>query len=129
MLYDVTPRQLLSIAGKCFSGLYRRQLATYRYGPGVFNLDLSLAKDFRFTEHKSLELRVETFNTLNHFNPNNPNSETVLKETQAAARILGVQLHVVHATTERDIEMVVADWAQLRAGPLVIGSDGLTKNY
>ncbi|MBZ5619112.1 MAG: hypothetical protein LAQ69_10375 [Acidobacteriia bacterium] len=44
------------------------------YGPGVFNLDLSLAKDFRVAEHKSLEFRVETFNTLNHFNPSNPNT-------------------------------------------------------
>ena len=57
-------------------------------------------------------------------NPNNPNSESLLRETQAAARILGVQLHVLRATTERDIEMVVANWARLRAGPLVIGSDG-----
>jgi putative ABC transport system substrate-binding protein len=56
-------------------------------------------------------------------NPNNPNSETVLRETQAAARILGVQLQVLRATTERDIEIVVANRAQLRAGPLVIGSD------
>ena len=57
-------------------------------------------------------------------NPNNPNSESVLRETQAAAGILGVQLNVLRATTEHDIEMVVANWAQLRAGPLVIGSDG-----
>ena len=57
-------------------------------------------------------------------NPNNPNSESVLRETQAAAHILGVQLHVLRATTERDIEMAVANWAQLRAGPLIIGSDG-----
>ncbi len=44
------------------------------YGPGVFNLDFSLAKQFKITESKSLELRVETFNTLNHFNPSNPNT-------------------------------------------------------
>jgi hypothetical protein len=44
------------------------------YGPGVFNLDMSLAKNFRLAEQKTLEFRVETFNTLNHFNPNNPNS-------------------------------------------------------
>ncbi|MBI4907055.1 MAG: carboxypeptidase regulatory-like domain-containing protein [Acidobacteria bacterium] len=45
------------------------------YGNGVFNLDFSLAKQFRFGKDggKSLELRTETFNTLNHFNPNNPN--------------------------------------------------------
>jgi putative ABC transport system substrate-binding protein len=57
-------------------------------------------------------------------NPNNPNSESLLRKTQAAARILRVQLRVLRATSERDIEMAVADWAQLRAGPLVIGSDG-----
>jgi Carboxypeptidase regulatory-like domain len=42
---------------------------TMFYGPGVFNLDFSLAKQFRIKESKSLEFRVETFNTLNHFNP------------------------------------------------------------
>ena len=42
---------------------------TIAYGPGVFNLDFSLAKQFRIKESKSLEFRVETFNTLNHFNP------------------------------------------------------------
>ena len=49
---------------------------TLFYGPGLFNMDLSLAKQFRFgkEETKSLELRVETFNTFNHFNPSNPNS-------------------------------------------------------
>lgn len=43
--------------------------------PGLFNLDLSLAKEFRMGKEgrKSLEFRTETFNTLNHFNPSNPN--------------------------------------------------------
>jgi hypothetical protein len=44
------------------------------YGNGVFNLDMSLAKDFKVAEQKQLEFRIETFNTLNHFNPNNPNA-------------------------------------------------------
>jgi putative tryptophan/tyrosine transport system substrate-binding protein len=47
-----------------------------------------------------------------------------LRETQAAADLLGVQLHVLRASTERDVDLVVADWARLRAGPLVIGTDG-----
>ncbi|MGI8967848.1 MAG: phytoene desaturase family protein [Chloroflexota bacterium] len=42
VLYDVTPRQLLSIAGDRFPVGYRRQLARYRYGPGVFKLDYAL---------------------------------------------------------------------------------------
>lgn len=49
---------------------------TLRYGPGAFNLDMSLAKNFKFGQEDryGMEFRVETFNTLNHFNPNNPNT-------------------------------------------------------
>lgn len=49
---------------------------TLRYGPGLFNLDLSMAKQFRLgnVETRTLEIRAESFNTLNHFNPNNPNT-------------------------------------------------------
>src|SRR5262249_2207217 len=46
-------------------------------------------------------------------------------DLQAAARTLGLQLHVVNASTEQDFETVFAAVAQLRAGGLVIGSDGL----
>ena len=41
---------------------------------------------------------------------------------QAAARRLGVDLHVLNASTERDFDAVFANPAQLRAGGLVIGS-------
>jgi Carboxypeptidase regulatory-like domain len=51
---------------------------TLFYGPWLWNLDLSLAKTTRIAEGKSLELRVETFNTLNHFNPSNPNTSLTL---------------------------------------------------
>jgi hypothetical protein len=47
---------------------------TLFHGPGLFNVDLSLAKNFRVAEGKTLEFRIETFNTFNHFNPGNPNS-------------------------------------------------------
>jgi putative tryptophan/tyrosine transport system substrate-binding protein len=56
-------------------------------------------------------------------NPNNPNAGTRLRETEAAARPLGVQIQVLRASTERDIDMIIASWAQQRAGPLVISSD------
>jgi phytoene dehydrogenase-like protein len=42
VLFDVTPRQLLRIAGERLPGRYRRQLAGYRYGPGVFKMDWAL---------------------------------------------------------------------------------------
>jgi phytoene dehydrogenase-like protein len=42
VLFDVTPRQLLSIAGEHFPRRYRRALERYRYGPGVFKVDFAL---------------------------------------------------------------------------------------
>jgi putative ABC transport system substrate-binding protein len=56
-------------------------------------------------------------------NPTYPNAETELRDLQAAARILGVQLHVLSASTERDFDTVFPTLVQLRAGALVIGSD------
>jgi phytoene dehydrogenase-like protein len=41
-LFDVTPKQLLCIAGDHLKGGYRSNLERYRYGPGVFKLDLAL---------------------------------------------------------------------------------------
>ena len=41
-LFDVTPRQLLSIAGERLPSSYRHQLSRYRQGPGVFKLDWAL---------------------------------------------------------------------------------------
>jgi phytoene dehydrogenase-like protein len=42
VLFDVTPRQLLKIAGEHFTGRYRRALEHYRYGAGVFKVDFAL---------------------------------------------------------------------------------------
>lgn len=43
ILCDLTPRQLLAIAPNRFPRSYRRQLAHYRYGPGVFKVDYALS--------------------------------------------------------------------------------------
>ena len=42
-LCDVTPRQLLQIAGDCFPSGYRRLLQQYRYGPAIFKVDYALS--------------------------------------------------------------------------------------
>lgn len=42
VLFDVTPRQLLEIAGHKFSSVYTWQLNRYRYGMGVFKMDWAL---------------------------------------------------------------------------------------
>jgi phytoene dehydrogenase-like protein len=41
-LFDVAPPNLLAIAGDRLSGGYRRALQRYRYGPGVFKLDIAI---------------------------------------------------------------------------------------
>jgi putative ABC transport system substrate-binding protein len=57
-------------------------------------------------------------------NPTDPTrAETILSELQTAAHTLGLQLHVLHATTDRDFDGVFASLAQLRAGGLVIGGE------
>lgn len=43
ILCDITPRQLLRIAGDRLSAAYTRQLERYRYGPGVFKVDYALS--------------------------------------------------------------------------------------
>jgi len=45
------------------------------------------------------------------------------REQQTATRLLGVPLHVLHASTERDLDTVFATLLELRAGGLVIGTD------
>lgn len=42
VLFDVTPRQLAAIAGDALPPRYMRKLQAFRYGPGVFKLDLAL---------------------------------------------------------------------------------------
>jgi len=49
--------------------------------------------------------------------------ETISTDLQAAARKLGLQVHVLHASAERDFDVVFATLAHLRPGGLVIGSD------
>jgi putative tryptophan/tyrosine transport system substrate-binding protein len=56
-------------------------------------------------------------------NPTYPSAETQSRGMQAAARTLGVQLHILRASNERDIDDAFATLAQLRAGAFVISSD------
>jgi ABC-type uncharacterized transport system substrate-binding protein len=59
-------------------------------------------------------------------NPSNPAlTERLLRDTQATAAKLGLQLDVVKAGAEGDFDAVFATLTQLRAGALVIGADAL----
>ena len=53
-LFDVTPRQLLSIAGEHFTRSYRRALSRYRYGPGIFKVDFALDGPIPWTDENCL---------------------------------------------------------------------------
>jgi putative ABC transport system substrate-binding protein len=88
---------------------------------GVANLNNQLAP-------KRLELMRELVPAATSiavlFNPTNPGpNEAVLSNLQVAARTLGVQLHVLYASAERDFDMVFSTLVQLRAGGLLIGAD------
>src|ERR1043166_801502 len=56
-------------------------------------------------------------------NPTNPNSGTQLNNTQEAARKLGLELHVLNASVERDFDTVFARLRELKASALIIGQD------
>ena len=82
------------------------------------------------TGSKRLELAHELVPTANSIallvNPTNPNLAGPLsRDLQAAAGALGLQLHVLQASAERDFDAVFTALRQLRAGALVIGTDAL----
>jgi putative ABC transport system substrate-binding protein len=58
-------------------------------------------------------------------NPNNPIAESVIRSAQEAARTKGVQLHILKASTESEIDTAFATVAETHFGALVMSSDGL----
>jgi putative ABC transport system substrate-binding protein len=59
-------------------------------------------------------------------NPNDVSrAATLTKDAQAAIVPLGLQLHVLRAGTDAEIDAAFAGFAQLKAGALVIGADAL----
>jgi putative ABC transport system substrate-binding protein len=58
-------------------------------------------------------------------NPDNASAEGQLQDLKEAARVLGLQLHVVNASSEHDINMAFAKFVQQRARGLLVCSDSL----
>jgi putative ABC transport system substrate-binding protein len=56
-------------------------------------------------------------------NPTLATADSQSEDLQAAARTLGLQLHVLHASNERDFDTIFAKFRQLRITALVIGAD------
>ena len=57
-------------------------------------------------------------------NPSNPNAEHIIGEVREAARVKGLQPHVLKASSESEIDIAFAALAQLHAGALLVGNDG-----
>jgi len=56
-------------------------------------------------------------------NPTNPNTERIIREVREAASAKGVQLAILKAATESEIDAAFATLVQLQAGALLIGTD------
>jgi putative tryptophan/tyrosine transport system substrate-binding protein len=54
-------------------------------------------------------------------NPTNPNVESETRVVQDAARLLGLHLHVLHASTESQIDAAFGALVELRASALIVG--------
>src|SRR5271166_2482195 len=61
-------------------------------------------------------------------NPDSPTTATKLREMQSAARMLGRQLHVLNARSEREFETAFAAIDQQRIGAMVVASDNVFLN-
>ena len=53
-LFDVTPRQLVTIAGDSLPAGFRQQLTRFRYGPGVFKIDWALDAPIPWRDPRAL---------------------------------------------------------------------------
>jgi putative tryptophan/tyrosine transport system substrate-binding protein len=56
-------------------------------------------------------------------NPTNPDAESQASNMQAVARTLGIELHVLRAGNERELDAAFAALRELKAGGLVVGGD------
>jgi len=81
---------------------------------------------------KRIELAHDLFPQATTFglliNPTNPLTETVKKDSQAAAQKLGLQLNVVHASTDVELDDAFKALREMHLGALVIGTDAFFNN-
>ena len=61
-------------------------------------------------------------------NPNSPTAERQIRDVQEAARMKGVQLPILKASRESEIDVAFASVAQLRAGALLYAADSFLNN-
>jgi putative ABC transport system substrate-binding protein len=57
-------------------------------------------------------------------NPSNPTSESQISDVQTAARAHGIELLILNAGSERDIDAAFTSFVQKRANAIILGADG-----
>jgi len=61
-------------------------------------------------------------------NPTNPDAESFSRDMKTAAHTLGLELHILNATTEREFDAVFTTLLRLQAGALLIAPDTFFTN-
>jgi putative ABC transport system substrate-binding protein len=94
---------------------------------GVTSLNMEVAP-------KRLELMHELLPSVTSMalliNPAAPAlAEPLSRISREAAKALGLQLHIVHASSDRDFDAIFERLVELRVGALVIGPDSLFSNH
>jgi putative ABC transport system substrate-binding protein len=58
-------------------------------------------------------------------NPRNPTSQSQIGDVQVAARARGIELMILNASSERDIDTAFASFVQQHVNAVIIGADSL----
>jgi len=72
---------------------------------------------------RELVPQVQVFAAL--INPKSPNADISTRDTQDAASKLGLQIHILRASTADELDKAFATLVQVKAGALLIAPDGL----
>ncbi len=89
---------------------------------GIVNMSVELVPKWLELLHQALPVVMAVALLVN---PSNPNADAVKRGTEAAARNLGLMLHVLKARSEREIEVAFESLQPLHVGGLLISPDGL----
>ncbi len=116
------PIVMVSVADPVGAGLVASLARPGGNVTGVSNIDVGLAA-------KRLELLKEVLPKLSLVavlrNPNNPSGELQFRETQAAARSLGIDTQLVEVRDPKEVESAFAVMAKARAGAFTVMADPL----
>jgi putative tryptophan/tyrosine transport system substrate-binding protein len=87
---------------------------------GVTQLDVELGPKRLELAHEIMPVATRVALLVNSAYPS---TDTIVKDMQAAALSRGLQLHILRASTETEIEAAFAGFAELKAGVLIMGTD------